>query len=134
MVNTTVIEKYLYLIMPNDQPEPSDIIPEPAEQLRFPYLHLFAGLVLSAISFVVLTPLWANIILNVEAFRVSSLLPPVVMAYFVPELLIVSTLIYLARRPQASDYLNYRSSYIAMIVINLLCFCFICSVMNSVHC
>jgi hypothetical protein len=105
-----------------------------SEEYKFPYLHLFTGLVLSCISFIVLISIWSAIILRSETFRDLNVLPPVLMAYLVPELLIISTLIWLANRKYRLSERSYMSSYITMIVVNVLCFIFICTLMGSIQC
>jgi len=124
----------LYLIMPNDQQAAPVIQPEPAKQYKFPFLHLITGLILSFISLVVLVSIWANIILSIETHRTLNFLPGVLQAFLIPELLIIGILALLAIRTHRSGKLGYRSSYITMIIINLLGFCFICFVMGSIQC
>lgn len=120
-------------------PDNSQITPEinekAPEQFKFPILHFIVGLVLSCIAFLLITTVFANIVLSFGGTRdPNSLLPPVLAAYLVPELLIIGLLIWLANMSKKAGKLEYKSSYNTLIVVNIICFCLLCFVMSSMQC
>ncbi len=121
--------------MPNNQQALLVTQPEPVKKYKFPFLHFIAGLVLSFICFGVLVTVWGGIVLRSEAsFNGLNILPGVLQAFLFPEIITISTLLWLAIRKHNSGERGYMSSYITMIVINIALFCFICAVMWSIQC
>jgi hypothetical protein len=128
-------EFVLYLIMPDNSQTTPEIIEEAPEQFKFPVSHFIVGLILSCVGFLVITSLFANIVLNFDGTRdPNSLLPPVLAAYLVPELLIIGLLIWLANMSKKAGKPEYKSSYNTLIVVNIICFCMLCFVMSFVGC
>jgi len=120
--------------MPDNSQITPEIIGEAPEQSKFPVLHFIVGLIFSAVSFVVLICIWGQIVLGSQGGYGSTILPPVLMAYLIPELLIIGLLIWLANRSRKAGKRGYKASYNTLIVVNIICFCLLCFVMSFMEC
>jgi hypothetical protein len=105
---------------------------------KFPVLHFIFGLILSLVSFVVLVCIEAFIVNGFDSYSrdytTFDFLPPVLRAYLIPELLMISTLIWLASKSYSAGKSGYMRSYVILTLINIICFMLICMVMGSVQC
>lgn len=121
--------------MPDNSQTAPEINEDATDQFKFPVLHFIVGLILSCVGFLVITSLFANIVLNFDGTRdPNSLLPPVLAAYLVPEILIIGLLTWLAKESKKAGNLEYKSSYNTLIIVNIICFCLLCIVMSSMQC
>jgi hypothetical protein len=112
--------------------------PDAASQTKFPYLHLFAGLVISFFSFVFLVWMYYLIVSLIFTDKATvgdvSPLVNVFKAYLIPECIILGALIFLATKAHKINETGRKRSYMIMITINAVCFFMVCYVMGSVGC
>jgi hypothetical protein len=122
--------------MLNDNEAIPQADPTVAEPIKFPYLHLFGGLIISFLSFIFLVAIYDRIVLTFFPYIGSSdsRLLETFKAYAIPEGLILLTIIWLANRNRKNNELGNVQSYIAMAVINVICFCFVCYLMGTIEC
>lgn len=122
--------------MLNDNEVVPQADPTVAEPAKFPYLHLFGGLIISFLSFIFLVTIYGRIVLTFFPYIGSSnsRLWETFKAYAVPEGMILLIIIWLTNKNRKKGELGNMQSYIAMAVINVICFCFVCYLMGTIEC